>query len=51
MANQPRVIVNQDGSRLGTLLRCTKYLDVIKAKTLNPVPPAQRAAQDVEGYV
>ncbi|MEM9448893.1 MAG: hypothetical protein AAGA75_10190 [Cyanobacteria bacterium P01_E01_bin.6] len=29
-----------------------KYLDVIiKTKTPNPVPLAQRAAQDLEGYV
>ena len=28
-----------------------KYLDVIKIKTPNPVPPAQRAAQDLEGDV
>ncbi|MEM7772228.1 MAG: hypothetical protein AAGA75_14005 [Cyanobacteria bacterium P01_E01_bin.6] len=28
-----------------------KYLDEIKAKTPNPVPPDVRAAQDLEGYV
>ncbi|MEM9451433.1 MAG: hypothetical protein AAGA75_23265 [Cyanobacteria bacterium P01_E01_bin.6] len=28
-----------------------KYLDVIKAKTPNPVPPEQRAAQDLGRYV
>ena len=27
-----------------------KYLDVIKIKIPNPVPPAQPAAQDLEGY-
>ncbi|MEM7770774.1 MAG: hypothetical protein AAF327_09705 [Cyanobacteria bacterium P01_A01_bin.37] len=28
-----------------------KYLDEIKTKTPNPVPPAARAAQDLEEYV
>ncbi|MEM7772528.1 MAG: hypothetical protein AAF327_18705 [Cyanobacteria bacterium P01_A01_bin.37] len=28
-----------------------KYLDVIKTKTPNPVPLAQQAVQDLEGYV
>lgn len=28
-----------------------KYLGVIKTKILNSVPPAQQAAQNLEGYV
>ncbi|MEM9448329.1 MAG: hypothetical protein AAGA75_07325 [Cyanobacteria bacterium P01_E01_bin.6] len=28
----------------------SQYLDVIKTKTLNPVPPAQQAAQDLGMY-
>ncbi|MEM9452462.1 MAG: hypothetical protein AAGA75_28640 [Cyanobacteria bacterium P01_E01_bin.6] len=36
---------------LGRIEGFYKYLDVSKAKTLNPVPPAAQAAQDLEGYV
>ncbi|MEM7771625.1 MAG: hypothetical protein AAF327_14095 [Cyanobacteria bacterium P01_A01_bin.37] len=28
-----------------------QYLDVLKTKTPNPVPPVPRAAQDLQGYV